>query len=228
MKDEFKSGEFVKAKNKYQGIYGIVIRERNTMQVDVLTGKDDVSIFCKRDIERLNPVLDAEICTTIRNELTEPFKKLMERMSRELEKYCEYAREREKLGKAILDACEQSDNLRFVSIMNPQGQCFSDGRDLEKEYEQQVKEEIAENANCKPDMVNHPPHYCQKDGLECIDVMQLMFGKKAVIDYCRCNIFKYRFRAEHKNGDEDIKKAQWYENKLNELLGAGFTIKGKA
>lgn len=80
----------------------------------------------------------------------------------------------------------------------------------------------------KPDMVNHPLHYCQEDGLECIEVMQLLFGKKAVIDYCRCNIFKYRFRAEHKNGDEDIKKAQWYENKLNELLGACFTVKGKA
>lgn len=78
------------------------------------------------------------------------------------------------------------------------------------------------------DMVNHPLHYCQEGGLECIDVMQLLFGKQAVIDYCRCNIFKYRFRAEHKNGDEDIKKAQWYENKLNELLGAGFTVKGKA
>lgn len=82
---------------------------------------------------------------------------------------------------------------------------------------QPVQKESAENAHCKPDMVNHPPHYCQDGGLECIDVMQLLFGKQAVIDYCKCNIFKYRFRSAKKNGEEDIKKAQWYENKLNEL-----------
>lgn len=35
--------------------------------------------------------------------------------------------------------------------------------------------------------------------------------------FCRCNIFKYRFRADKKNGDEDIKKAEWYESKLMEL-----------
>lgn len=67
------------------------------------------------------------------------------------------------------------------------------------------------------DIVNHPPHYCQDGGLECIDVMQLMFGKQAVIDFCKCNIFKYRFRSHLKNGKEDIAKAQWYERKLQEL-----------
>lgn len=47
--------------------------------------------------------------------------------------------------------------------------------------------------------------------------MEAMFGIRAVIDFCRCNIFKYRFRADKKNGDEDIKKAEWYESKLMEL-----------
>ena len=44
------------------------------------------------------------------------------------------------------------------------------------------------------------------------------FGIEAVIGFCKCNIFKYRFRADKKNGEEDILKAQWYENKLSELL----------
>lgn len=66
------------------------------------------------------------------------------------------------------------------------------------------------------DVVNNPQHYCS-GAHECIDVMEQIFGTKAVIDFCRCNIFKYRFRAANKNGEEDIKKAEWYETKLMEL-----------
>lgn len=66
------------------------------------------------------------------------------------------------------------------------------------------------------DMVNHPSHYTS-GAHECIDVMEAMFGTDAVICFCKCNIFKYRFRADKKNGEEDIKKAEWYETKLMEL-----------
>lgn len=64
--------------------------------------------------------------------------------------------------------------------------------------------------------VNHPDHYQGPN--ECIDVMEAMFGKLAVIDFCRCNAYKYRFRADKKNGKEDIAKAEWYETKLIELM----------
>ena len=67
------------------------------------------------------------------------------------------------------------------------------------------------------DSVNHPTHYQGKN--ECIDVMIAMFGKEAVKHFCMCNAYKYRFRAAQKNGDEDIKKAEWYETKLMELGG---------
>lgn len=60
--------------------------------------------------------------------------------------------------------------------------------------------------------VNHPQHYQGKN--ECIDVMRAMFGDKAVMDFCRLNAFKYRFRSAAKNGAEDIKKAEWYETYL--------------
>lgn len=66
--------------------------------------------------------------------------------------------------------------------------------------------------------VNHPVHYQGKN--ECIDVMEAMFGRQAVIDFCKCNAFKYRFRAGMKNGEEDIHKAEWYETKLIELMEA--------
>ena len=69
----------------------------------------------------------------------------------------------------------------------------------------------------KNETVNHPTHYQGKN--ECIDVMIAMFGKEAVKHFCMCNAYKYRFRADKKNGDEDIKKAEWYETKLIELGG---------
>lgn len=65
--------------------------------------------------------------------------------------------------------------------------------------------------------VNHPEHYQGKN--ECIDVMIAMFGKEAVKHFCMCNAYKYRFRSNMKNGEEDIKKAEWYEDKLIELGG---------
>ena len=42
----------------------------------------------------------------------------------------------------------------------------------------------------------------------------LFRGKRADKAFCRCNSFKYRFRAARKNGDEDIAKAEWYEEYL--------------
>ena len=67
------------------------------------------------------------------------------------------------------------------------------------------------------DNVNHPQHYQGKN--ECIDVMVAMFGLDAVKHFCMCNAYKYRFRADKKNGAEDIEKAEWYESKLIELGG---------
>ena len=63
--------------------------------------------------------------------------------------------------------------------------------------------------------VNHPAHYSGKH--ECIEIMRVMFGDEAVKAFCRCNSFKYRFRASRKNGDEDIAKAEWYEDYLFNL-----------
>lgn len=63
--------------------------------------------------------------------------------------------------------------------------------------------------------VNHPAHYQGKH--ECIDEMIALFGKEAVKAFCRCNVYKYRYRAEKKNGAEDLAKADWYMDKLMEL-----------
>ena len=47
--------------------------------------------------------------------------------------------------------------------------------------------------------------------------MLLIFGKKAVIDFCALNAWKYRYRAMNKGKCEDLKKADWYINKIKEL-----------
>lgn len=64
--------------------------------------------------------------------------------------------------------------------------------------------------------VNHPSHY-QGNKYECIDVMQDVFGKEAVSDFCKLNAFKYLWRSDQKNGLEDIEKCLWYLNKFIEL-----------
>ena len=66
------------------------------------------------------------------------------------------------------------------------------------------------------DPVNKPEHYTFGK-YECIDVMIEVFGVEAVKMFCRLNAWKYQWRADHKNGTEDIEKADWYLRKYLEL-----------
>lgn len=66
------------------------------------------------------------------------------------------------------------------------------------------------------DMIN-PDHYKVHE-FECIDEMEFMFGTAAVISFCRCNAWKYRYRAGHKDDiQQDLKKSEWYIKKAKEL-----------
>ena len=70
----------------------------------------------------------------------------------------------------------------------------------------------------KFDVVECPRHYTSTS-IECIDAMMETQGVEAVKAFCVCNAFKYLWRHNEKNGDEDIKKANWYLNKAVELMG---------
>lgn len=76
----------------------------------------------------------------------------------------------------------------------------------------------AEPQEKKVDMINHPPHYT-KGKYETIDVImdvtQHLGGREG---YLVGNIIKYLSRYYFKNGIEDIEKAQWYLNKLLEVV----------
>lgn len=64
------------------------------------------------------------------------------------------------------------------------------------------------------DNVNSPSHYTQA-GIECIDaITAAVSGKTGIEAVCVANVIKYLWRYELKNGLGDVKKAQWYLNRL--------------
>lgn len=68
------------------------------------------------------------------------------------------------------------------------------------------------------DNVNNPAHYTQGE-IECIDCIKAATVNKTGIEaFCVGNAIKYLFRYENKNGLEDVKKAQWYINRLIQEL----------
>lgn len=83
-----------------------------------------------------------------------------------------------------------------------------------------IRAQLAERSTDTPaaDMINHPPHYTYGKH-ECIDEMEILFGREAVIAYCRCAAYKYKYRAGHKDdAAQDYAKADWYIDKAAELL----------
>ena len=70
----------------------------------------------------------------------------------------------------------------------------------------------------KEERVNHPSHY-NHGKLECIDIMEDVFGIDETRAFCKLNAFKCLVRAELKGSEvEDIDKALWYLNKHQELV----------
>ena len=66
-------------------------------------------------------------------------------------------------------------------------------------------------------MVESPPHYTA-GGIECIDaIMAAVTGLSPQEAVCVANVIKYTWRFKHKNGKQDLKKAQWYLGRLHDL-----------
>lgn len=72
------------------------------------------------------------------------------------------------------------------------------------------------------DIINKPSHYSHD--MECIDEMIAIFGKTAVMHFCLLNVWKYRKRAIYKNGEDDMKKADWYMEEYITLGGKNIKI----
>jgi hypothetical protein len=68
-----------------------------------------------------------------------------------------------------------------------------------------------------PDVVNHPPHYTEGGGVECIEAIESSLTTEEYRGYLKGNIQKYCWRERHKGGTESLKKAQWYLERLIQL-----------
>ena len=90
-------------------------------------------------------------------------------------------------------------NSCFGASMNDCGSC-------EKETKQN-----------KHDNIN-PDHYKERTSIECIDAMIMTFGAKRTAEYCVQNAYKYVWRHKYKNRLEDLKKAEWYLDKFEDLV----------
>lgn len=68
------------------------------------------------------------------------------------------------------------------------------------------------------DNVNHPAHYTQ-GGIECIDAIKAaVVGLTGIEAVCTGQVVKYIWRWKHKNGIEDLRKAEWYLHRLMQEL----------
>lgn len=91
------------------------------------------------------------------------------------------------------------------------------GASVEREEKYDCLMEMAGVKQPGPDPVNSPSHY-NTGGIECFDAMSAMLTREEMIGYLRGNSFKYRWRFRHKGGAEDLRKAEWYEKKLLDLI----------
>lgn len=88
---------------------------------------------------------------------------------------------------------------------------------IDDEPLQSLNDQYAEIEKVRQDSINSPSHYADST-IECIDAMEAMMTPEQFIGYLRGNVFKYQWRYEKKNGIEDLKKAQWYLERLTEKV----------
>lgn len=89
---------------------------------------------------------------------------------------------------------------------------------MEIKKEKEYKRVKSIEDSYKTDNVNHPKHYEGHCSIECIDAMIMTFGAKRTAEYCVQNAYKYAWRHKYKNKLEDLKKAEWYLDKFDELV----------
>ena len=82
--------------------------------------------------------------------------------------------------------------------------------DLRPKDFEQVNTHVEQCDTSEQNAPTSPNHYKQGD-IECIDAIRAALGKEGFEAYCIGNVIKYSWRYKHKNGLEDLKKAQVYQ-----------------
>jgi len=65
-------------------------------------------------------------------------------------------------------------------------------------------------------IVESPLHYRQGE-IEAIDAIEAALSVEEFRGYLKGNVMKYTWREAYKGGPEDVRKAQWYLNRLVDL-----------
>ena len=133
----------------------------------------------------------------------------------------------EEKAKMIEKHCDSMPSCSACPIGSKYGRfvCFSDWEDypddIEKNYEIIFgNAEDTDDEKKTEDMVNHPSHYTH-GGVECIDAITsaLSSYEDSVDSWLVGQVIKYLWRAPLKGKyEEDIKKAQFYLNRLVEKI----------
>ena len=63
----------------------------------------------------------------------------------------------------------------------------------------------------------NPSHYTSGT-IECIEAIEASMSLEAFKGFMKGNVIKYIWRYEHKNGAEDLRKAQWYLSRLADVV----------
>lgn len=99
----------------------------------------------------------------------------------------------------------------FSAVTGPSDYYIREG------YKQVSEQEFIDFMELEPkkqDNVNSPSHYTH-GGIECIEAIKASLSAEGFKAYLKGNVQKYIWRYEHKyNPIEDLKKAQWYLNRL--------------
>ena len=86
---------------------------------------------------------------------------------------------------------------------------------LTKENVKELDDLLPYGEGVHHDPVNHPSHYEGNGKVECIDCIEsAVSGLDGFHGFCAGNAIKYLFRFSHKNGIEDLRKAEWYIDRL--------------
>ena len=72
--------------------------------------------------------------------------------------------------------------------------------------------------NKEYDIINKARHYNRDGAIECIDEMEIIYGKEALMWFCLLSQHKYRYRAGLKDdGFQDLEKSDYYMRKYRDL-----------
>lgn len=74
------------------------------------------------------------------------------------------------------------------------------------------------------DNVNHPSHYQSACGLECIDALRAFLTPEEFRGLCKGQAVEYILRERGKGRDEDVRKAIWWLEEMEEPHETLFSI----